>query len=374
MMYIPALRQGKKGERKMSFQTRLRSCVFGTLLTALAVPVMAQDSSVTVVSFGGSYGDSIKQAYMAPFQKETGIKANMVDYNGGLGELRAQVESGNVTWDAVDMEMQDLVRACDDGLLEPLDDIALPKAPDGTDGAKDFIEGTLRDCGVGTIIWSTVIAFNNEMFSGEKPSKISDFFDVKRFPGKRGLMKKPQSVLEWALIADGVEDKDVYKVLATSAGVERALAKLDTIREHIVWWDAHAQAPQLLADKEVSMTMAANGRIYTATVVEKKPFTTIWDRQIWAQEFWAIPKGAPNLDAAKKYISFASRPEQMAVQASKIAYGPARISAAALVGDDMRPFLPTEKSNFTTAIHNDVEFWADHGDAINERFLVWLSK
>ncbi|MCV9999479.1 ABC transporter substrate-binding protein [Pararhizobium sp. YC-54] len=358
----------------MSVFKTLQSTVFVVAAAAIGAPVLAQDGPITVVSFGGSYGDSIKQAYLAPFQQESGIKANMVDYNGGLGELRAQVESGNVTWDAVDMEAQDLVRACDDGLLEPLTDVVLPKSGDGSDGAADFIKGTLNDCGVGTIVWSTVVAFNSEMFQGKKPSKIADFFDVDRFPGKRGLMKKPQSALEWALVADGIADQDVYKVLATPEGVERALAKLDAIRDHIVWWDAHAQAPQLLADKEVSMTMAANGRIYTAAVVEKKPFVTIWDRQIWAEEFWAIPKGARNLDAAKKFISFASRPEQMAVQASKIAYGPARKSAAALASEEMRPYLPTDKANFATAIHNDVEFWADHGDAINERFLVWLNK
>ena len=362
----------------MSLKLLLRTCVFGTFVIAGAAAgtpsAVAQEASVTVVSFGGSYSESQKKAFLAPFQKESGIKANMVDYNGGLGELRTQVESGNVSWDVVDMEMQDLVRACDDGLLQSVKDVVLPKAPDGTDGAADFIEGTLNDCGVGTIIWSTVIAYNNDMFPGEKPSKMESFFDVKRFPGKRGIMKKPQGIMEWALTADGVDAKDVYDVLAKPEGVERALAKLDTIRGDIVWWDSHAQAPQLLADKEVSMTMAANGRIYTAAVDEGKPFTTIWDRQIWVQEFWAIPKGARNTEAAKKFISFASRPEQMAMQASEISYGPARKSAAALVGDEMRPYLPTEASNFTTAVHSDVEFWADHSDEINKRFLVWLNK
>ncbi|MBP2236122.1 putative spermidine/putrescine transport system substrate-binding protein [Sinorhizobium kostiense] len=358
----------------MSLKLLFSTCILVTVVVASAAPSLAEGGSVTVVSFGGSYGESIKQAFLAPFQRESSIKTNMVDYNGGLGELSAQVETGNVTWDVVDLEMQDLVRACDDGLLETLTKLRLPDAADGTDPKADFVEGTLQDCGVGNIIWSTVIAFNDDMFPGDKPSKMADFFDLERFPGKRGLMKKPQAVLEWALIADGVDAKDVYDVLATPDGVERALSKLDTIRDHVVWWDAHAQAPQLLADKEVAMTMAANGRIYTAAAVGGKPFTTIWDRQIWAPEFWAIPKGAHNIDAAKKFIAFAARPEQMAVQASNIAYGPARKSAAELADDKMRPYLPTEKSNFATAIHNDVEFWADHGDSINERFVVWLSK
>jgi putative spermidine/putrescine transport system substrate-binding protein len=357
----------------MMLNSILRTCAASALIAAFIAPVMADSGSVTVASFGGSYAESQKKAFLAPFQQETGIKANMVDYNGGLGEIRTQVETGNVSWDVVDVEMQDLVRGCDDGLFEPIADIKLPAAADGTDAASDFIEGTLHECGVGTIIWSTVIAYNTEMFAGEKPTKMADFFDVEKFPGKRGLMKKPQAFLEWALIADGVESKDVYTVLATPEGVDRALAKLDTIRDHIVWWDAHAQAPQLLADKEVAMTMAANGRIYAAEVGEGKPFKTIWDNQIWVQEFWAILKGARNIDAAKQYIAFASRPEQMAVQAGMISYGPARKSAAATVDEAMRPHLPTNAENFATAFHNDVEFWADHGDAISERFNVWLN-
>lgn len=358
----------------MPKKSLLRTCALGALAAAFAAPAIAQEGSITVASFGGFYAETQKNAYLAPFQLESGIRANMVDYNGGLGELRAQVETGNVTWDVVDMEMQDLVRACDDGLLQPVADVELPPSPDGSDGAADFIDGTLHDCGVGTIVWSTVIAFNNDMFPGEKPSTMEDFFDVERFPGKRGLMNKPQAFLEWALIADGVDADEVYDVLATPEGLERALAKLDTIREHIVWWEAHAQAPQLLADKEVAMTMAANGRVDASAVGADTPFRTIWDRQIWVQEFWAIPRGSQNEEAAKAFISFASRPEQMAVQAAEISYGPVRKSAAALVTDERRALLPTEESNFATAIHNDVDFWADHGDSINERFLVWLNR
>lgn len=340
---------------------------------AYALPAVAE-GTLTVTSFGGSYADSQKKAYLEPFQQATGTKTNMVDYNGGLGELRAQVTTGNVTWDVVDVEMQDLARGCDDGLFEPMADIELPPGLDGTKPDADFIAGTLSDCGVGTVIWSTVIAYNDEVFLGEKPSKLVDFFDTKKFPGKRGLMKKPQAFLEWSLIADGVEPKDVYAVLATPEGVDRAFAKLNTIRGDILWWDSHAQAPQLLADKEVAMTMAANGRIYAAAVVEKKPFKVIWDHQIWFQDFWAIPKGSKNLDAARSFVAFASQPQQMAVQAGMIPYGPARKSAVTAVDEAMKPYLPTEASNFANAMANDVQFWADHGDEINEKFNVWLNQ
>ena len=77
---------------------------------------------------------------------------------------------------------------------------------------------------------------------------IADLFDLQKFPGKRALQKDPFVNLEWALIADGVAIKDVYKVLGTPEGVDRAFKKLDTIKKDVVWWEAGAQPPQLLAD------------------------------------------------------------------------------------------------------------------------------
>jgi putative spermidine/putrescine transport system substrate-binding protein len=100
---------------------------------------------------------------------------------------------------------------------------------------------------------------------------MADFFNTKKFPGKRGMRKTPKANLEMALIADGVANKDVYEMLATDAGVDRAFAKLDTIKDHVVWWEAGAQPPQLLADGEVAMTTAYNGRIFNAIAEENKP-------------------------------------------------------------------------------------------------------
>ncbi len=88
--------------------------------------------SITVTSFGGAFSQSQIEAYQKPFSAKTGIKVNAEVYNGGLAELRAQVQAGNVTWDVVDLEKQDVTAACDEGLLEPIDWSTLPPAPDGT--------------------------------------------------------------------------------------------------------------------------------------------------------------------------------------------------------------------------------------------------
>ncbi len=344
-----------------------------------ALPAQAADS-LTVVSWGGAYTKSQVEAYHKPYKEKTGTKILSENYNGGLAEIKAQVEAGNVNWDLVDLELADVVRGCDEGLLEPLDLGALPPAPDGKAARDDFIAGTLHECGVATIIWSTIYAYDDTKFSGGKPTTLADFFDTGKFPGKRGMRKSPKVNLEFALMADGVPSNKVYEVLATPEGVDRAFAKLDTIKDDVVWWEAGAQPPQLLADGEVAMTTAYNGRIFNAQAEENKPFVIVWDGQVWDIDLWGIPKGSKNKDAAMEFIKFSTDTQRLADQAAWISYGPARQSSIPLIGKhatagvDMAPHMPTAPENFRTAVQNDFEFWADYQDELNERFNAWLAK
>ena len=353
----------------------LTSCAaLGLTAFAFAGGGVQAAEQLTVVSWGGAYAMSQIKAYHEPFGKETGVEMLSEDYNGGLAQIRAQVESGNVTWDLVDLELSDVVRGCDDGLLEELDLAALPPAPDGTPAEEDFIEGTLHDCAVSTIIWSTVFAYDDTKFPDEKPATIADLFDLERFPGKRGLRKNPKVNLEFALMADGVPAAEVYDVLSTEDGIERAFAKLDTIKDEVVWWEAGAQPPQLLADGEVAMTTAYNGRLYNAMVNEGKPFVIVWDGQVWDLDMWGMPVGADGGATAWEFIKYSTDTQRLADQANWISYGPARKSSMAMVPEEVKPHLPTAPENFQNALQNSYEWWADNQDEMNERFNAWLAK
>ncbi len=362
---------------------KFRSMTSAAAILGLAVglaysPAVAQEA-LTVVSWGGAYTQSQIKAYHEPFTAQTGITINSADYSGGLAEIKAQVEAGNVTWDLVDVELSDAVRGCDEGLLEPIDASILPAAPDGTPAMEDFIEGTITECAVASIVWSTIYAYDSTVITGAQPSTMEDFFDLAAFPGKRGLRKSPKANLEMALMADGVAPEDVYDVLNTPEGVDRAFAKLDTIKSEVVWWEAGAQPPQLLADGEVVMTTAYNGRIFNAVATEDKPFVIIWDGQIFDLDLWVIPKGAANLESALEFVAFSTATEQLANQAAYISYGPARMSSNPLIGDHatagipMAPHMPTAPDNFKRVVQNDYEFWADNQDQLNERFNAWLA-
>lgn len=336
---------------------------------------LAAAETITVVSWGGAYTESQVKAYHEPWEAKTGNNIISENYSGGIAEIKAQVEAGNVTWDVVDLEKADVIRACDEGLLVEIDPDDLPKGDNGASASADFVQGGLEDCGVANIVWGKIIAFDKSQFAGRKaPSTLADFFNIADFPGKRGLNKTPKVNLERALIADGVSRDDVYDVLGTEEGVNRAFAKLDSIKDSIVWWQAGAQPVQLLADGEVSMTSAYNGRIYAASENEGKPFEIIWDHQFAELDFYGIVKGTKNLDAAMDFLKFATDTKRLADQTNYISYAPARKSSIALVSDKMMPHMATSPKNFATAVPVDHEWWADNQDELNERFNAWLLK
>jgi putative spermidine/putrescine transport system substrate-binding protein len=331
-----------------------------------ARPAAAEDQ-LTVVSWGGAYQKSQDEAFMKPFQKDSGTKITQEEYNGEIAKIRAMVESKSVTWDVIDIDTQTALAACAEGILETIDWSKL-----GLDRSK-FIGGDLQDCAVPNIVYATVIAYDTTKLN-PGPTSIKDLFDLQKFPGKRGLQKNPFVNLEWALIADGVPIADVYKVLNTPEGVDRAFKKLDTIKSEVVWWEAGAQPPQLLADGQVAITSAWNGRIFNAVKEDKKPFKIVWDAQGFDWDWWSIPKGGPRVDLAYKFISYSSQPDKMANQTKYISYGPANKDAIPNVDPAVLPNLPTAPENMTTALIVDPQFWADKGEELRTRFNAWLAK
>ena len=346
---------------------------------AAAYSATAQER-MTMVSWGGAYGRATDRALLQPFSADTGARMSMEDYNGGLAEIRAQVETGNVHWDVVDLESSDVIRGCDEGLLEELDAEDLFPGQDAAQAAADYLPGMLSDCGVGLIVYSTVYAYHREHFPGEKPATMADFFDVERFPGRRGMRRSPYGNLEFALVADGVPVDQVYEVLSAPGGIDRAFTMLDSIKKHVVWWEAGAQPPQMLADGEVVMSTAYNGRIFNAQVEENQPFEIVWDGQVLDHAQLAIVAGAPNPDTALEFLAFIARPASMAAMSRYISYSPARKSALALVtiheetGIEMEPHMPVTPARLERSVFNDPSWWTDYGDQVNERFGAWLAR
>ncbi|MGX5831796.1 ABC transporter substrate-binding protein [Mesorhizobium sp. 43Arga] len=330
------------------------------------------------MSTGGDYSAGQVEAFNRPFSKETGIPSSMVDSDNPAGFIKSMVEAGNVTVDVAEVETPDAIRGCDEGLLERIDPAILHAAPDGTSAKNDFLPGSVLDCAVATVVYSFVYAYDTSKFP-QGPTSVADFFDLKKFPGKRAFRKQPKFALETALMADGVPASEVYKTLSTPEGVDRAFTKLGTIKNQVVWYQANAEAARLLADGEVVMTNGPANRFFNASVVEGKPFKTVWDGQIYDFAMFVVPKGAPHLKDAMKYMAFATDTTRLAGIATVLPFGPARKSSVPLVHmfkdgkTDLRPHMPTNPENLKTALAVSTEFWVDHEAELTERFNSWLA-
>src|SRR5574343_90325 len=329
-----------------------------------ALPALAQ-SQLTVVNFGGANGAAQKKAYVEPFEKTTGTKVVTVEYNGEQAKIKAMVEAKKVTWDVVEVESPDVARGCDEGLFEKMDWAKVGNKA-------DFQPAAVTECGVGAFVWSTVMAYNGDKLKDGAKS-WADFWDTKKFPGKRAMRKGARYNLEFALMADGVKSADVYKVLSTKEGADRAFKKLTELKANIQWWEAGAQPPQFLVAGDVVMATAFNGRI-DAAQREGKNLKITWVGGIYDLDFWVIPKGAPNKELSMKYIPLAASTDAQAEYARNISYGPTNNKALAKLDPKVLALLPTSPANSKDALQFGVKFWADQGEELEKRFASWAAQ
>ena len=336
------------------------------LATGFAFATAAHARDLTVVSWGGAIQDAQKKVYFEPFKKAAGLPMNDESWDGGVGVLRAKVQGGAATWDVVQVESDELAVGCEEGLFEKLDFSKIG-------GEAAYLPQSVNPCGIGAALYDFVLSYDKDKLK-DGPKGWADFFDTKKYPGKRSLRLGPKTTLEIALIADGVPLKDVYKVLATDEGVDRAFKKLDKIKNDLVWWKAGAQPPQLLASGEVAMTSVYNGRIDAANKNDKKNFGIVWDGALYTIDSWVILKGSPNKDAAYKFLDFAGKADNQAKFSETIAYGTANKGAAALLSPDVLKNLPTAPDNIKNTIEINVAFWLENIDRLTERFNKWVAK
>ena len=365
----------------MKFKTLLLAGAASAMMTSGAMAI-----DLTIVSWGGAYSNSQNEAYHKPYMAAN-PDVNIINDESSaeaVAKLRAMNEAGNVTWDLVDVVASDAIRLCDEGLAQEINfDEALAPAPDGTPASEDFGDLIVSDCFIPQIVYSTTFGYRTdvEAWNGREPDDICDVFDLENFPGKRSLEKRPINNMEWALLCDGVAKDDVYDVLETEEGVQRALAKLDTIKDQTIWWSAGAETPQLLADGEVVIGSTYNGRLFSLIEEQDQPVKMLWDAQVFDLDGWIVPAGLSDerKAAVMDYLKFATDTQRLADQAKYISYGPARKSSAPLVGKhaelgiDMAPHMPTDPKNATNTFLYNYEWWADYRDDLDAKFQAWLA-
>jgi putative spermidine/putrescine transport system substrate-binding protein len=366
----------------MKRRTRI---ILGTLAGALVLGtigyfIMTRPAPVlTVTTWAGEYSRAQANAFFRPYSLRAGVDVHTALYDGDLTDLRRQIQTKQYTWDVIDFELPTAINACDEGLLEKIDASVLPPGANGASTAKDFVTNAIGKCWIGTVVYSQLIGYSPARFRDNPPKTLADFFDVQHFPGPRALRRSSAKFnLELALLADGVKPGDVYKVLSTPEGVERALFKLNSIKSTTIWWSNTSEPGQMLETGRAAFSTMLNGDVYDAAI-HKRQIAPIWDGQMYELDVFGLPKGNPKKDMALDFLRFATGSQQLAVVANWVPYGPARRSALPFVASNpdlkiaMRPYLPTEPDHFATAFAIDDAWWKANGARIDLRWQSWLA-
>jgi putative spermidine/putrescine transport system substrate-binding protein len=212
----------------------------------------------------------------------------------------------------------------------------------------------------GIFTWAQALVYSDQL--REAPRSWADFWDIRKFPGKRGLRRSAKYTLEIALMADGVEPKNVYATLSTEAGVARAFRKLEQIRNDTVWWEAAPQPSELIAAGIVNMSSGYT--LWFDPEQERNRHTRIlWRQSLYDIDSWAIPTGSPKRDEAYRFIAFASSTERQKALSEQVSYGPTNRNAVELLPARLAGNLPSSTPNLAGALRIDTAFWIEHGDA-----------
>jgi putative spermidine/putrescine transport system substrate-binding protein len=306
-------------------------------------------------SYGGSFQRAQDKAWLKPYSRETGTEIHQ-DSPTDYAKLQDMVENDQVIWDVVDVGNDFGLESTAD-LLEPLDYSIIDKDP--------ILEGYASKYRVACMLYATVLAYNTEQIDST-PSSWVDFFDTGRFPGRRGLWKFPTGVetLEIALLGDDVPPENLYPL-----DVDRALDKLDTIKDRIVWWKTGAQSQQLLADGEVALSSAWNGRVQTE-IDAGTPVKIQWNQNLQTADYLVVPKGTAHKEEAMSLIAYCVSGQNNHRLSEFIPYAPINKESISKVDPQVASRLPT--AHREVGVTYNAEWWDNNRQAVVKRFNEWV--
>lgn len=336
-----------------SRRTILKASALAALPGGLALPgiVRAQTPvrEFRIVEAGGLSGDSIQAGYIAPFTARTGIQVTRENPNP-FGKLRAMVESGNITAVLYELGSLNMAIAHAAGLIGELDWAAINPDP--------MFEEAKLPYGFGYQYYSVLMARRSDA----KPMETwADFWDTKKFPGKRTMPDNFTFALPIALLADGVAIDKLYPL-----DLDRAFRKLDQIKGSIsVWWGAGAQAPQLLKDNEVQYAAAYSGRVGGQPGIE-----ITYNQALLDLAYFVSPKGADPAAkaAAMGLLHEMSIAKNQAVAAGVVPYTGPSPDLDALLPQDRLALYPTTAENKKVQAGGNPTWWAENRDVAERRW------
>ncbi|OBZ95632.1 hypothetical protein ADU59_09615 [Pararhizobium polonicum] len=334
-------------------------------------PALAQDLSllkgsgdVVVCTWGGASTDTMKEVWFEPFSEATGINVTSTSVPD-IAKLEVMEGMGNVEWDLLDAEGTQMELAMQKGLLQPIDyDMIFKIVP-----REQIDPKVIKEYGVGSVAFSTVIAWNTGLFGSEGPQNWTEWADTTRFKGRRALYAQPRPSFEIALMAAGVPPEKIYPI-----NIDDAFKALDALKPKIdLWVEKTSQWGVLMQNGEVDLM----GSSLSRTLDEKKRTGSIdftFNQSIVEQDYWVIPKSAPGGANAQKIIAWALMAQGQLAFASRMPFNVANTSIYGDIPKEMQQQLPGYPENAARNLQIDQAWWTANAEQVRLRWLDWMSK
>ncbi|NTS32912.1 putative spermidine/putrescine transport system substrate-binding protein [Phyllobacterium sp. YR620] len=316
----------------------------------------AQAKELVLVNWGGDAMTAYDKAYGQPFTKESGVAVKMDGSGPTEGAITAQFKSGKPSWDLLDIDPFSGISLGKQGMLEAIDYNIVDK--------NKMRPGFGWDHAASTYFFSYIIAYDSSKFGDQAPTGMADFFDVKKFPGKRSLYKWGSAMWEAALMADGVAPEKLYPL-----DLKRAHDKIAAFKENVVaYWGGGAESQSVLMNGEASMALIWSTRAQLLEQDSGGNIKFIWDQGLISPGALGVMKNNPGgKDNAMKFIASAQAPERQLVMFEMLGQGPANPATDALIPADKKRVNCVDPANMAKQVPLDMEWYAEnYGKAFDE--------
>ncbi|MFN2452389.1 MAG: extracellular solute-binding protein [Candidatus Dormibacteria bacterium] len=329
---------------------------------ALTHHLPVTSSEVIWTDLGGAIRKARQAAYFDPFTKEYGIP---VTFAAGFSQAKflAGTKAGTPPTDSFDATARFVISLTDKGLAQ--------KLPSSVNRSTAVTPAKYRDYCGGGYAYSLGMTYKQNAFSGSQPKHWKDFFNLAKYPGRRALPKysgSEQYAVMVALLADGVAKDKLFPL-----DIDRAIAKLHSIKDSILFFDSFGQANQFVTQGAASIVMDTNARVH-ALNAEGANLTYVYDEALlFSWSGFPVPVGAPHADAMFALIDLMDRPDRQAVFCKQLPYGPTNPAAFADIDDATKKILPNSPQNLPKAVLDNPVAAAKQAEELSSKFMAFLA-
>jgi len=268
-----------------------------------------KSKQVILATYGGDTDIARKQVFWDPFTARTGVQVIDVDAGGIADEMQQGLIP--TKWDAFHGSTDEVYAALKFGKKK------IAKLP--SLAWEDLIEKPYQPYMFQSFLLGYVPGVLKGTFKGTQPSSWADFYDVKKFPGKRAFPGEAYTdgTRQSALLADGVPPNKVYPM-----DIKRADAKIKSIWSELVFYDEFPDAQSYLTSGTVTMSFGPNG-MWKELADKGVDIEVIWGAYpILEPNGMNLLPDPPNLDAVIGLACFCNNPTMQAEFAKLTNYGP----------------------------------------------------